>query len=140
MKQLSLVDFKEFLVEYRASWNSLDARRIASHSSKDLKVRWANPESSIADWGYEEAKEGWKQAYKMYEGRNPQWSFDDVLIEMNQQQEGVAIFWVRFSLDGQMLQNKLLFVETFRQENGEWKKIREFVENSFDNLQVSQEN
>ncbi|MDR6123621.1 hypothetical protein QFZ87_003218 [Bacillus sp. SLBN-46] len=139
MKQLSLADFIEFLVEYRASWNSLDARRMARHSSKDLKVRWANPESGIADWGYEEAEEGWKQAYKMYEGRNPQWSFDDVLIEMNQQQEGVAIFWVRFSLDGQMQQNKLLFVETFRQENGEWKKIREFVENSFDNPQVSQE-
>ncbi|MEH7436685.1 hypothetical protein V7182_04245 [Neobacillus drentensis] len=139
MTPSSLTDFKEFLVDYRASWNSLDSRRMARHSSKDLKVRWANPESGIADWGYEEAEEGWKQAYKMYEGRNPQWSFDDVLIEMNQQQEGVAIFWVRFSLDGQVLQNKLLFVETFRQENGEWKKIREYVENSFDNPQLSQE-
>ena len=139
MTQSSLADFKEFLVEYRASWNSLDARRMASHSSKDLKVRWANTDSCIADWGYEEAEEGWKQAYKMYEGRNPQWSFDDVLIEINQQQEGVAIFWVRFSLDGQMLQNKLLFIETFRQENEEWKKIREYVENSFNNPLISQE-
>lgn len=126
-----LDNFKEFLADYRASWNSLDPANISSHASKDLKVRWANPNARISDWGYDEAFAGWKQAYKMYEGRNPQWFFEDILVEINQQQEGVAVFWVSFALDGEKIQDKLLFVESFRKENGEWKKIREYVENSF---------
>jgi hypothetical protein len=126
-----LDNFKEFLADYRASWNSLDPANISSHASKDLKVRWANPNARISDWGYDEAFAGWKQAYTMYEGRNPQWFFEDILVEINQQQEGVAVFWVSFALDGEKIQDKLLFVESFRKENGEWKKIREYVENSF---------
>ncbi|MEH7303130.1 hypothetical protein [Neobacillus drentensis] len=34
---------------------------------------------------------------------------------------------------------KLLFIETFRQEIEEWKKIREYVENSYNNPLISQE-
>jgi hypothetical protein len=131
MEQFLLDDFKGFLVEYRASWNSSNSEKMLAHHSKDLKVRWANPDSIVSDWGYDEAKQGWLQAYKQYQGKNPKWIFDDVLIEINKQKEGVAGFWVSFEVDGEMTDVKLLFVETFRKENNEWKKIREYVENSF---------
>ncbi|NHM31914.1 hypothetical protein [Neobacillus terrae] len=131
MTQSLLDDFKKFLLGYRASWNSLNATSMSFHSSKDLKVRWAGPEALTSDWGYKEAAEGWKQAFQMYEGRNPKWHFEDVLVEINNQQEGVAVFWVSFEVDGKMTEVKLLFVESFRKEKDEWKKIREYVENSF---------
>lgn len=131
MEQSLLEDFKEFLTEYRTSWNSLNAERMSSHNSKQLKVRWANPDSIVSDWGYDGAKQGWIQAYKQYQGRNPKWIFDDVLIEINKQKEGVAVFWVSFEVDGEMIGVKLLFVETFRKEYRKWKKIREYVENPF---------
>ncbi|SEA64307.1 hypothetical protein SAMN05421743_106209 [Thalassobacillus cyri] len=133
MEQTLLDEFKGFLVEYRASWNSSNAEWMSAHQSKDLKVRWATPDVIVSDWGNEEAKQGWVQAYKQYQGRNPKWIFEDVLIEINKQKEGVAIFWVSFKVDGEMTDVKLLFVETFRKENNEWKKIREYVENSFTN-------
>ncbi|KGX83409.1 MULTISPECIES: DUF4440 domain-containing protein [Pontibacillus] len=133
MEQTILDEFKKFLVEYRASWNSSNSERMSAHQSKDLEVRWANPDAVVSDWGNEEAKQGWVQAYKQYQGRNPKWIFEDVLIDINKQKEGVAVFWVRFKLDGEMTDVKLLFVETFRKENNEWKKIREYVENSFTN-------
>ena len=133
MEQTLFEEFKEFLVEYRASWNSSDAERMSAHQSKDLKVRWANPDAIVSDWGNEEANQGWVQAYKQYQGRNPKWIFEDVLVEINKQKEGVAVFWVSFKVNEEMTNGKLLFVETFRKENNEWKKIREYVENSFTN-------
>ncbi|RIU91998.1 hypothetical protein [Oceanobacillus picturae] len=131
MEETLLDDFKEFLEEYRTSWNSENPERMSAHQSKDLEVRWANPEEIVSDWGDEEAKQGWNQAYKQYQGRNPEWLFEDVLIEINKQKEGVAVFWVGFKADGKMTNAKLLFIETFRKENSKWKKIREYVENSF---------
>lgn len=133
MKQELLDDFKEFLVNYRASWNSLNASRIMSHTSKELKARWAGKDTQIDEWGYEGADEGWKQAYQSYEGRNPIWHFDDILIEVNNQQQGVAVFWVSFEIDDKKTNSKKLFIETFRKEDNEWKKIREYVENDFSN-------
>lgn len=133
MELTLLEEFKEFLVEYKASWNSSDAEKMSAHQSKDLKVRWANPDAIVSDWGNEEARQGWAQAYKQYQGRNPKWIFEDVLIEINKQKEGVAVFWVSFKVNDEMTDIKLLFVETFRKENNEWKKIREYVENSFTN-------
>jgi len=38
---------------------------------------------------------------------------------------------VSFEIDGELTDSKLLFMETFRKENNEWKKIREYVENGF---------
>ncbi|CDO03886.1 pyridine nucleotide-disulfide oxidoreductase [Oceanobacillus picturae] len=131
MEETLLDDFKEFLEEYRTSWNSVNPERMSAHQSKDLEVRWANPEAIVSDWGDEEAKQGWNEAYKQYQGRNPEWLFEDVLIEINKQKEGVAVFWVGFKVDGKMTNAKLLFIETFRKENSKWKKIREYVENSF---------
>jgi hypothetical protein len=133
MDQKLLRDFKNFLVEYRESWNSSNAEMMSAHQSNEMKVRWANPETIVSDWGFNEAKQGWVQAYKQYQVRNPKWTFNDVLIEINKHQEGVAVFWVNFELDGEMVDVKLLFVETFRKENKEWKKIREYVENTFTN-------
>ncbi|MEK5441073.1 hypothetical protein [Fredinandcohnia sp. FSL W7-1320] len=133
MEQTLLRDFKSFLVEYRKSWNSSDAERMSEHQSNQMKVRWANPDTIVSDWTFDEAKQGWVQAYKLYQGRSPKWIFNDILIEINKQQEGVAVFWVYFEVDGEMTDVKLLFVETFRKENNEWKKIREYVENSFSN-------
>jgi hypothetical protein len=133
MEQTLLRDFKSFLVEYRKSWNCSDAERMSAHHSNQLKVRWANPDTIVSDWGFDEVKQGWVQAYKQYQGRSPKWIFNDILIEINNHQEGVAVFWVKFEVDGEMTDVKLLFVETFRKENNEWKKIREYVENSFSN-------
>ncbi|QHE51415.1 nuclear transport factor 2 family protein [Pontibacillus sp. HMF3514] len=128
-----LQDFKGFLSEYRDSWNSLDAERMAAHNSKGFKAIWANPDSITSEWGYDEAKEGWIQAYQQYQGRSPIWHFEDVLININNHEEGVVVCWVSFELDGKMTDVKLLFTQTFKKENGEWKKIREYVENSFAN-------
>jgi hypothetical protein len=128
MTQDLLEDFKAFLMRYRESWNSCDVEEIIKHSSKDLKVRWADTESCVADWGYNEAKVGWNQAYTSYEGRNPVWHFEDIVTEINANQEGITVFWIRFEIDGSFLDIKMLFNETFQQENGEWKKVREYVE------------
>ncbi|HET7628000.1 MAG TPA: hypothetical protein VFK44_06375 [Bacillales bacterium] len=131
MKASLMQDFQLFLEQYRESWNGLDAAAMSNYASKQLKVRWANPETVVADWGTENAEQGWKQAYERYRGRNPKWRFEDVLVEINEQQEGVAVFWVTFEVDGNPSDAKLLFVEAFRKEKGEWKKIREYVENKF---------
>ncbi len=133
MEQTLLEDFKGFLGEYRDSWNSLDAERMSAHNSKKLKAVWANPDSITSEWGNDEAKQGWIQAYQQYQGKNPIWHFEDVLININNQEEGVVVCWVSFELDGEMTDVKLLFTQTFQKENGEWKKIREYVENSFAN-------
>ncbi|MGP4079410.1 hypothetical protein ACTWQL_05795 [Pseudalkalibacillus sp. R45] len=129
-----LNDFKQFLERYRESWNSLDAKKMVNHTSKELKARWALPELTLDDWGYERAREGWEQAYQSLERINPRWMFEDILIEINKQQEGIAVFWVTLELDGELIDDKLLFVETFHKENGEWKKVREYVETNFDTI------
>lgn len=131
MDQNLLNEFKEFLKTYRDSWNSTDVSRIMAHTSETLKARWAAPEAAVSDWGYAEAESGWAEAYQAYRDQNPKWYFEDVLVEINAEQEGVAIFWCSMELDGKITGSKMLFVETFRKENGEWKKIREYVENGF---------
>jgi hypothetical protein len=120
--------FNEFLVEYRKAWNSCKVEEIMNYTSRDFKARWADVESVVSDWGYQEAYDGWEGAYSTYEGRGPEWHFEDVSIEINQYQEAVAVFWVRFKIDGSILPIKKLFIEAFRIEDGQWKKIREYVE------------
>lgn len=133
MDQTLLADFKGFLLKYHESWNSCDTDRMSGYSSKGLKVRWAGKDAAVNDWGYDNAVMGWKQAFEIYKGRNPKWFFEDILTEINQYQEGVAVFWVTFEVDGNITGNKMLFVETFRKENNQWHKIREYVENTFPN-------
>lgn len=112
---------------------SFRCREDVGTSIIELKVRWANPDTIVSDWSNEEATQCWVQAYKQYEERKPKWIFEDELIEINKQKEGVAVFGVRFIVDGEMTDVTFLFVETFRKENHEWKKIRKYVENSFSN-------
>ncbi|MFE8702842.1 hypothetical protein ACFYKX_19745 [Cytobacillus sp. FJAT-54145] len=126
-----LADFKEFLISYREAWNSLDEAQIVCHSSNALQVRWASHKEIVSDWDYNGSEVGWKQAYESYKGRNPKWYFEDILTEINKNKEAIAVFWVKFEIDGEIFENKLLFVETFRKEEGVWKKIREYVETSF---------
>jgi hypothetical protein len=131
MSQVKLDEFKTFLVNYRNAWNSLDFRELGQYFSEDLQVRWAHPEGGVNDWVYESSLKGWEQAYKQYEGKNVKWYFEDVITEINKVQEGVAVFWVTFEIDGQLTDNRLLFLETFREQQGQWKKVREVVENGF---------
>jgi hypothetical protein len=128
MNEDLMEDFKDFLVKYRVSWNSCNADEIMKHVSKELRTRWADTEQYTSDWGYEEAYSGWKQAFAAYKDREPEWKFEDLVTEINEKQEGIAVFMVRFKIDGSILNIKKLFVETFRKEDGEWKKIREYVE------------
>ncbi|MFD1738145.1 hypothetical protein ACFSCX_16580 [Bacillus salitolerans] len=123
-----LEEFKQFLLKYRSDWNSGDVALTMSHYSRDIQVRWADSESIINDWDYDGAEQGWKQAYALYKGRNPEWHFEDVITEVNAAQEVMTVFYVRFKVDGKMLPQRKLFVETFRREQGQWKKIREYVE------------
>jgi hypothetical protein len=127
MSQGLLDDFKEFLVNYRESWNSCNDEEIIKHSSEELKTRWADSEVLVSDWGYKEAKVGWKQAFTSYKGRDPEWHFEDIVTEINSKQEGIAVFWVRFKMDGSFLNIKKLFVETFRKENGPASKTYSFL-------------
>lgn len=64
---------------------------MTNHSSNELKVRWAGPETEVNAWGYENAKEGWKQAYGMSEARNPKCYFQEIVVDINDQNEWVAI-------------------------------------------------
>jgi hypothetical protein len=131
MSQVKLDEFKSFLVNYRKAWNSLDVRELGQYFSENLQVRWAQPEGGVNDWGYQSSLKGWEQAYKQYEGKNVKWYFEEILTEINKVQEGVAVFWVTFEMDGQLTDNRLLFLETFQEEQGLWKKVREVVENGF---------
>lgn len=130
MEKDLLEDFKSFLARYREAWNSLEVEKLMVHASENLQVRWATSEG-VSDWGYAQAKEGWRQAFNQYEGKQAEWHFEDILTSITEQQEAVAVFWVTFSLNGSMTDHKMLFMETFQKEDGAWKKIREYVENPF---------
>lgn len=123
-----LENFKKFFSDYLRVWNLCKAEDMNAVLSKDLEVRWAYPGNTVSHWGYEEACEGWRQAYKSYEGHNPKWSFKELAITPISGNEVLAAFWVRFEQDGRMTADACLFVQAFRFDNGSWKLIRENVD------------
>lgn len=123
-----LAEFEQFFVEYKRSWNTGDAADLLDQYSRDAKARWTDTGSDVSDWDYNDVKRGTETAYREYEGQNPVWHFEDVLLEITNEGEGIAVFLVGFECDGEFVDQKKLFVEAFRREDGEWKKIREYVE------------
>jgi hypothetical protein len=95
-----------------------------------LHVRWAYPGNSVSDWGYNEACEGWEQAFRLYAGRNPRWIFHEVSFTAISEIEVLAAFWVTFEIDNKPTQEANMFLETFRKELAGWKLIRSYVESS----------
>ncbi|WP_042472925.1 YybH family protein [Bacillus ndiopicus] len=122
-------DFRRFFIHFQETWNSCNANNMTALLSEDLTVRWGGPETTISDWGYEEACEGWKEAYKQYEGHYPKWYFQELHITPASENEVIATFWVTFEMDGTLKEVVKLFVQRFRKEqNNEWKLIREYCE------------
>ncbi len=122
-------DFQQFFMHYQNVWNSCNAQDMNAFMSRDIAIRWAGPEASISDWGYEEAKDGWLEAYQQYEGQNPKWHFKDLHITPASENEVIATFCVTFEINGQLVDAAKLFVQRFRKEqNNEWTLIREYCE------------
>ena len=128
MSEDLLGEFEDFFEEYKRSWNTGDAEDLLSHYSRDVRVRWSETGAEVSNWDYDEIKSGTEEAYRKYNGKNPKWHFEDILLEITDEGEGVAVFRVEFELDREFVDQTKLFVEAFRLENGEWKKIREYVE------------
>lgn len=123
-----LEDFHIFFEQYKNIWNSCDLDNMISLLSPDLSIRWAGPGPDVSDWGYEQSRIGWKEAYKQYEGKQPKWSFRELLITPANQNEVIAIFWVTFSLEGKTKDVVKLFTQRFRREKSGWKLMREYCE------------
>lgn len=123
-----LENFKGFFCDYLRVWNRCKAEEMNAVLSKDLEVRWTYPGNKVSQWGYEEAREGWRQAYKSYEAHHPKWHFKELAITPISGNEVLAAFWVRFEQDGRMTPDACLFVQVFRLDNGAWKLIRENVD------------
>lgn len=123
-----LANFNEFFANYKMIWNGCNAQDMNAVLATDLQVRWAYPGNKISQWGYAEACDGWRQAYKSYEGHNPKWHFKELSITPIAKNEVLAAFWVRFEQGGQMTPDACLFIQVFRYNDGSWKLIRENVD------------
>lgn len=115
---------------YQDAWNNCDANRMELFCAQDLRVRWAYPGHQISDWGFHEACAGWRQAFELYEGRSPRWSFHLISMTQVSEKEAMAMYWVTFELDGKPTKEANLFIETFRRELTDWQLIRSYVESS----------
>ena len=128
-------DFQRFFIRYQEIWNSCIVEEMNALISKDIAVRWVGPGASISDWRYEETSDGWVQAYKHYEGHDPKWHFKVLHITPASENEVIATFWVTFEMDGESIDVVKLFVQRFRKEqNDEWKLIREYCEHLSSNF------
>lgn len=126
-----LSDFQAFFLDvYQRAWNDLDAGAMGALSSPALHVRWAYPGNRIADWGPEQARRGWRDAFQSYAGRGPRWRFHEVLCTAVDEREVLAVYWVTFEVEGSPTDKVNLFVETFRKEDDGWRLIRSYVESS----------
>ncbi|MEA0555358.1 hypothetical protein U1P98_15095 [Lysinibacillus irui] len=123
-----LKEFEHFFQHYQDVWNGCNAEEMNAFLSKEIAIRWAGPEANISDWGYEEAKMGWEQAYQQYEGRQPKWHFKVLHITPATENEVIATFWVTFEIEGKLLDVVKLFIQRFRKEQNDWTLIREYCE------------
>jgi len=122
-------DFEKFFIHYQEVWNGCNAEQISAFMSEDIVIGWGGPGHHIDDWGYEQAKIGWQQAYQQYEGHHPKWHFTVLHLTPATDNEVIATFWVTFETDGKLLDVVKLFVQRFRKEqNQDWKLIREYCE------------
>jgi hypothetical protein len=125
-----LSDFRISFNKYQSAWNNCDAERMSAFCSPELQVRWAFPGNHISDWGYDEARNGWHQAFESYSGQSPKWYFQEVFVTPVNDNEVLAVFWVTFELAEKPTKEINLFVETFRKEPTGWQLIRSYVESS----------
>lgn len=124
-------DFQSFYSHYQKAWNSCDPNQMKALLSPQLNARWVwHNNDEIEEWGYEEACQGWVQAYEQYEGQDPKWHFKILHITPTCENEVLAVFWVTFELNGKSTGAVNLFVNTFQKEVEEWRLVREYCESS----------
>lgn len=124
-------ELEEIFAQYQEAWNSCDASRMNALLSEQLQVRWVwHNSNEIAEWGYENACKGWVEAFGKYKGENPKWHFKILHMTPTGENEGMAVFWATFELNGKSTGMVNLFVHTFQKEKGEWKLVREYCESS----------
>ncbi|MDQ0208617.1 DUF4440 domain-containing protein [Alkalicoccobacillus murimartini] len=124
-----LQDFETFFSKYQEVWNECNAEKMIKLLSPELAIRWTGPGTAVSDWGYEESKIGWAQAYEQYKGHKPKWHFNQLHITPANDKEVIAMFWLTFEMDGKVADVVKLFVQRFRKEgNDDWKLIREYCE------------
>ena len=128
MNEELLCDFERFFEEYKRSRNTGQEDDLLSHYSGDVRARWTETGPEVTDWDYDDVRSGTEEAYRRYEGKTPMWHFEDILPEVTDDRECVAVFFVSFELDREFVDEKVLFTEAERLEDGEWKKIREYAE------------
>ncbi|MFC4618232.1 hypothetical protein ACFO4N_05755 [Camelliibacillus cellulosilyticus] len=82
---------------------------------------------NIETYDAEHYRSGNLEVFKLYEGKNPVWDYTDFQLGQRFDDEVIVSSQIDFFLDGHLLM-KALCTEVYREESGEWKLARQYME------------
>ncbi|WP_257351954.1 hypothetical protein [Pseudalkalibacillus decolorationis] len=127
-----LADFDQFFEMYKTNWRngSLEAMKSAMSSTYAAReVRVSNIQDDIEDFGFKDAKQGWKQAFDYFSDKTVDWTFIEVNKVPLRINEVLVMFWVWPTVNGEESKTAHLYVDTFR-KGKDWKLLRSYIEAS----------
>lgn len=95
--------------------------------SKDYQAREVNA-NSIIDFGYEGSIQGWSQGFQHVKESGAEWSVDIKKLFTLRDNEILVILSAGLITDGQPSQKIILFFQTYRYENEDWRLVRSYIE------------
>ncbi|WP_175991453.1 flavoprotein [Bacillus sp. Marseille-Q1617] len=120
--------FSEFLDAFLAAWKQSSIWEMEKCISADYQAREISG-GEIADFGYQESINGWKQGFDFVKEKQAQWDVNEISIIPLRENEMLATFSATIVIHGNSMETVNLFFNTFKKfEGGDWKLVRSYIE------------
>ncbi|MGD6846620.1 flavoprotein [Rossellomorea aquimaris] len=120
--------FRPFIDAFLDAWNRSSLMELAYFISKEYQAREVTG-GEIADFGYEESIEGWKQGFHFVKVNDAKWDVNEMSIIPLREDEIMAILSATIHIQGKSMETANIFFNTFKKnKHSEWKLVRSYIE------------
>lgn len=127
--------FRQFLDTYLNVWRTSSLTELKDLISIDYQAREIRG-GELIDFGYEESIQGWEHGFHFVQENNAQWILKEISIIPLRDDERLVILSATMTINGKSLETANLFFQTFKRNNiGDWKLVRSYIEAGISNAQ-----
>ncbi|MBN8193318.1 flavoprotein [Bacillus sp. NTK074B] len=109
------------------AWENSSHIELESFISTDYQTREVR-NGDIAEFGYDESIEGWKQGFEYVKNNHGKWEIHEVAVIPMKDDEIMAILYATIVMDSTPMETGNMFFDTFKEVNGQWKLVRSYIE------------
>ncbi|WP_226672017.1 nuclear transport factor 2 family protein [Rossellomorea aquimaris] len=119
--------FRAVLDAFLQAWENSSLIELETFISTDYQAREVR-DGDIAEFGYEESIEGWKQGFEYVKGNQGAWEIREVAVIPMKDNEFMAVLYATIGMGGTPMETGNLFFDTFKKVEDGWTLVRSYIE------------